>query len=118
MKKSKGQPIKQIEFLLKGDKWTLDIISHSKFAKLLEERNPETLAYTEFHKRRIVATDKHILEESTIMHELVHAYVGHLCLDAATMLKPEVLEEIYCELFTYNYKAMISNLKEIKRKLK
>lgn len=51
----------------------------------------------------------------TIVHELVHAYMGELCVSTTTRLSKNDLEEIFCELVAKHGKQIIRLARQLER---
>lgn len=82
-----------IDFQVLGKKWTLRPLDRKKYRR---KYGNDSVAITNVNKRRIDLSPNG-LDLETIVHELVHAFLGEICTHSAN-LDDESLEEIFAEL--------------------
>jgi hypothetical protein len=85
----------KIKFKVLGRKWKLILYTKEEFNK---KRGNAHVGETDVNKRRIyLRPDGFDLE--TVIHELIHAYLGEMCLNSSD-LDGAAMEEICCEMFS------------------
>lgn len=93
----------KIKFKVLSKDWTLRLLKKKKYKG---KYGNDSVAICNVNKRRIdLGTSGHDLE--TIVHELVHAFLGELCLNSADM-DDENIEEIFAELMAKRGKELLA----------
>lgn len=83
----------RIQFEILGKPWELRLLKKKKY---LKSNGSDSVAITDVNKRRI-DIGPNGRDKETIIHELVHAYLGEMCTHSAD-LDSDSSEEIFCEL--------------------
>jgi hypothetical protein len=85
----------KIKFKIMGRRWKLILYTAKAYKK---KRGADHVGETDVNKRRIyLCPDGFDFE--TIAHELVHAFLGEMCLHSAE-IDGEAMEEICAEMFS------------------
>jgi len=92
----------KIRFKILGKVWILKLLPKKKFN---DKYSARFLAVTEVDKRRIIAKLSGI-DKETLVHELVHAYIGELCIHSMT-LDHDNFEEFMAELVSKRGKEIL-----------
>lgn len=103
-----------IQFEILGRKWKISVCSEQEYSV---EDAPDTVACTNIDTRCIKILEQQNVIFTTIIHELVHAYLAELCI-RSTDLDNDNLEEIFAELFANRGEEMIKTGKKLLKKLK
>lgn len=82
-----------INFLVLGKRWRLKLLKSKKYNK---KNGKDSIAITYTTDREIHVSPKG-LDQETITHELVHAYMSELCVNSCRWDADDA-EEFFCEL--------------------
>jgi hypothetical protein len=90
-----------VNFMILEKEWELRVLKSKPYKKKKSRKN--SLGVTLGWKRRIdihlkALTYNDTASREVITHELVHAYLGEMCLESCTEITVYDIEEFYCEL--------------------
>ena len=97
----------KLQFKVLGKDWTLRALKKKKF----KEKHGNHVAVTHPIKRYIDLTPKGI-NKHTITHELVHAHLTEMGIDA-TDISVEDLEEVFCELMAKHGEDLLKTAEDL-----
>lgn len=82
----------KINFDILGKKWQVRVLKRKKYMK---KNGRDSVAITDIDKRRIDISP-YGMNLETVVHELLHAYLGEMCTRSADF-DDDALEEIFAE---------------------
>lgn len=85
-----------INFTILGKKWKLRVLSKKKY---LSKNGEDSIAITMMYKRQMDIHPSGI-DNETLIHELVHAYLSEMCLSSTNKMTLADLEEVFAELMS------------------
>lgn len=94
----------KIKFRVMGKKWSLKVPPSKRYKK---KHGTDSVAMTMCYKRQIDLHPKGT-DLETIVHELVHAYAGEMCLKSTNKIKKYDWEEIYAEMLAKRGREILS----------
>lgn len=103
----------QISIRVLGKPWKLRLFTRKKFNK---KHDKFCVAITNINKRRIDFSPDGV-DKETIVHELVHAYLGEFCL-YSTDLDVDNLEEIFAEMMAKRGQEILDKSASLLKKLR
>lgn len=99
-----------IPFKIMEKTWELRILPNKKYHK---KRGKDSLGQTlswkrriDLHKSAVSFNDESSLE--LIVHELLHAYLGEMCVQSTENISNDDFEEIYAELLAKRGKELLA----------
>lgn len=87
-----------------GKTWKLRVFDKKKYEKT---HGKDSVAITYSYKRTIDMQPTGVRKE-TIIHELVHAYLGEMCLKSTEKIKADDMEEICADLFAKRGRELLN----------
>lgn len=104
----------KIKFKVLGKSWHVKLLTQEQFDK---DKNGDACAVTYVNERKIHLAPSGF-DEETIIHELVHAYLGEMCLNSTSKIKTEDFEEIFCELLSKRGREILKLGRSLRNKVK
>lgn len=98
----------KIQFKILGRSWTLRLLPKRRYKR---KHGPGSVGSTDVERRRIDLRPSGF-DRATITHELVHAFMGEMCLHSAD-LDQDSMEEIFAELFSKRGREMLKLSKRL-----
>jgi len=87
----------KIKFKVMGKRWKLFLLTKKQYRKKIDEHS---IAECHGDKHRIYLSPFG-MDIKTLRHELVHAHLYELCLESASGLTKDAMEEIFAELMAH-----------------
>lgn len=97
---------------INGDEWSVLVLRDEEYEK---KHGNDSVGTTDVASKVITLRETNALENETIIHESVHAYLNNLCLSSTDDIGYDNWEEIIAEFTAKNLDKLVKTRDDIKK---